>query len=75
MPSIKKILKNLLFSPIDNIEKFIPKHNHPFLFHILFHVKAFTRKIFGQDNEISLGWIASTILKKKLVGINNLSKI
>ena len=60
----KKTLKNLLFFSVDNIEKFILKNIHPFIFHVLFHVKAFAMKIFAQYNEISLTCIAST--KKKL---------
>lgn len=54
MLSIKKTLRNLLFSIVDNIEKFFYKHNL-FIFHVLFAIKAFV-----QDNEISLGWIVST---------------
>lgn len=67
----KKILRNLLFSSVDNIQKFILKHNYL----VLFHVKAFFMKIFAQDNEISLGWIASKEKKILLVEIDNLSEI
>ena len=73
---LKKTLKILMFSSFDNIEKFIPKNNHTFLFHVLFHVlchvKTFAMKIFVQDNELSLRWIASTE-KNCLFGTYNLS--
>lgn len=69
MLSIKKTLRNLLLSSVGNIEKFIPKHSHPFLF----HVKEFVMKKFAQDNEISLGWcfspiISSLPIRRLLVG-------
>lgn len=61
---IKEILRNLLFSSVDDIEKFIPKHNYL----IFFHAKVFAMKTCAQDNEISLGFIVSA--EKKIMGWN-----